>query len=156
MVQVTKAQIGNQDFDLVSELSERVSVASWEPGSSSEDGDEEMAEEAGSRGAEEADQEYTIYEQLPVRRPQPAPAPALAWVSRPGSLATHEGKILTLQCTVAGDTPVGNYRNEIRFNFFTFHPFNFFIHQMWRGLRNLSQSSLVPSTGYIAKKIPTF
>ena len=148
MVQVTKAQIGNQDFDLVSELSERVSVASWEPGSSSEDGDEEMAEEA--------DQEYTIYEQLPVRRPQPAPAPALAWVSRPGSLATHEGKILTLQCTVAGDTPVGNYRNEIRFNFFTFHPFNFFIHQMWRGLRNLSQSSLVPSTGYIAKKIPTF
>ena len=97
MVQVTKAQIGNQDFDLVSELSERVSVASWEPGSSSEDGDEEMAEEA--------DQEYTIYEQLPVRRPQPTPA--LAWVSRPASLATHEGKILTLQCTVAGDSPVG-------------------------------------------------
>ena len=100
----------------MSELSERVSVASWEPGSSSEDGDEEMAEEAGSRGAgrgaEEADQEYTIYEQLPVRRHGPtvtknAEHGNLKWISCPHDLATHEGKILTLVCRVAGDKPVG-------------------------------------------------
>ena len=46
--EVTKAQIGNKDFDLVSELSERFSVASFDVSnvSSSEDNDEEMLSES--------------------------------------------------------------------------------------------------------------
>merc|ERR1719234_2274125 len=63
---VAKAQIGNRDFDLVSELSERQSVGSFEISSSSED---DFEEEDGEEGLEEdeRDQEYTIYSVLPNR-----------------------------------------------------------------------------------------
>ena len=71
--EVTKAQIGNKDFDLVSELSERFSVTSFDVSniSSSDDNDEEMSYDDKvaseySENKQEADQEYTIYEQLPV------------------------------------------------------------------------------------------
>ena len=73
--EVTKAQIGNKDFDLVSELSERFSVTSFDVSniSSSDDNDEEMSYDDKvaseySENKQKADQEYTIYEQLPVRK----------------------------------------------------------------------------------------
>ena len=112
-----KAQIGNRDFDLVSELSERISVASFDVSfsSSSEDAEEGVMDEALEKekvDQEYQDQEYTIYEQLPVRRQGPtatrnAGHANLKWISCPHDLTTHEGKILTLVCRVAGDKPVG-------------------------------------------------
>merc|ERR1719180_535446 len=63
---VAKAQIGNRDFDLVSELSERQSVGSFEISSSSEDDFEEDGEEGLEE--DERDQEYTIYSVLPNRQ----------------------------------------------------------------------------------------
>ena len=115
-VTAAKAQIGNTDFDLVSELSERISVASFDIScSSSEDAEEGVMEEVIQKekvDQEYQDQEYTIYEQLPVRRQAPtvtrnAEHGNLKWISCPHDLTTHEGKILTLVCRVAGDRPVG-------------------------------------------------
>ena len=117
-VTAAKAQIGNTDFDLVSELSERISVASFDIScSSSEDAEERVMEveeviEKEKVDQEYQDQEYTIYEQLPVRRQAPtvtrnAGHGNLKWISCPHDLTTHEGKILTLVCRVAGDRPVG-------------------------------------------------
>ena len=58
------------------------------------------------------DQEYTIYEQLPVRRQGPSVSKNaehghLKWIACPHDLTTHEGKIVTLVCSVAGEKPVG-------------------------------------------------
>ena len=116
-VTAAKAQIGNTDLDLVSELSERISVASFDIScsSSSEDAEEGVMEDAIEKkkvDQEYQDQEYTIYEQLPVRRHGPtvtknAEHGNLKWISCPHDLTTHEGKILTLVCRVAGDKPVG-------------------------------------------------
>ena len=124
--EVTKAQIGNKDFDLVSELSERFSVASFDVSnvSSSEDNDEEMSYDDKvaseySENKQEADQEYTIYEQLPVRKSyQSSPennitvnnnniGGDLKWISTPQNLTTHEGKIVTFMCQVSGAKPIG-------------------------------------------------
>ena len=124
--EVTKAQIGNKDFDLVSELSERFSVASFDVSniSSSDDNDEEMSYDDKvtseySENKQEADQEYTIYEQLPVRKSyQSSPennitvnnnniGGDLKWISTPQNLTTHEGKIVTFMCQVSGAKPIG-------------------------------------------------
>ena len=124
--EVTKAQIGNKDFDLVSELSERFSVASFDVSnvSSSDDNDEEMSYDDRvaseySENKQEADQEYTIYEQLPVRKSyQSSPennitvnnnniGGDLKWISTPQNLTTHEGKIVTFMCQVSGAKPIG-------------------------------------------------
>ena len=124
--EVTKAQIGNKDFDLVSELSERFSVTSFDVSnvSSSDDNDEEMSYDDKvaseySENKQEADQEYTIYEQLPVRKSyQSSPennitvnnnniGGDLKWISTPQNLTTHEGKIVTFMCQVSGAKPIG-------------------------------------------------
>jgi len=137
-VEAAKAQIGNKDFDLVSELSERQSVASFELSAS--DSDEEMLNDdcTGQRKVSdecEKDQEYTIYDLLPVRRstissPGSAVKPSITTTSLqkmdsfvtivnpgqtkgdleltscPENLTTHEGKIVTLMCTVRGSKPL--------------------------------------------------
>lgn len=107
-----KAQIGNRDFDLVSELSERMSVASFDVSCSSSEDAEEPAIEVEKDDQEYQDQEYTIYEQLPVRRQGPtvtrnAEHANLKWILCPHDLTTHEGKILTLTCQVSGDKSIG-------------------------------------------------
>ena len=111
-VMLTKTQIGNRDFDLVSELSERSSVASYDLSSLSYSGGSDLDEEMQVEDRrlqvvqdQEADQEYTIYDLLPPAR-RPASS-SLTWLSVPQSLAVHEGKIVTLQCSVAGDKPIG-------------------------------------------------
>ena len=107
----TKTQIGNRDFDLVSELSERTSVASFDVSSISYSGsdlDEDMqveqVEVEEGRLEEQEDQEYTIYSLLPpTRRPLSS---SLTWLAVPQNLTVHEGKIVTLQCSVAGEKPI--------------------------------------------------
>merc|ERR1719334_2206079 len=88
----SKAQIGNRDFDLVSELSERQSIGSFDISSSSDedmdreaedfltdrtpgqdDGEEEEADEEDEEEddtEQQQDKEYTIYSMVPRRRPQ--------------------------------------------------------------------------------------
>merc|ERR1719150_103990 len=103
-VLVTKTQIGNKDYDLVSELSERASVVSFDNSSVSQSGsecDEEMVESR--QEGEEADQEYTIYDLLPPAR---LPQAGLAWLSVPSDVTPHQGKIVTLHCAVQGDKPI--------------------------------------------------
>ena len=108
---LTKTQIGNRDFDLVSELSERSSVASFDVSSLSYSGGSDLDEEMQGEDRrsvvqdQEADQEYTIYDLLPPAR-RPASS-SLTWLSVPQSLTVHQGKIVTLQCSVSGDKPIG-------------------------------------------------
>ena len=108
---LTKTQIGNRDFDLVSELSERTSVASYDvsslsySGGSDCDEDMQVEERRSVVQEEEADQEYTIYDLLPPAR-RPASS-SLTWLSVPQSLSVHQGKIVSLQCSVSGDKPIG-------------------------------------------------
>ena len=140
-VEAAKAQIGNKDFDLVSELSERQSVASFELSAS--DNDEEMRNDdcIGQKKVSdecEKDQEYTIYDLLPVRRshissPSTPVMPSVTTTSLqkmdsfvtivspshttgdlvltdcPQNLTTHEGKITTFMCTVKGSKPLGRF-----------------------------------------------
>ena len=64
------------------------------------------AEERRPTAAQEADQEYTIYSLLPPARR--AASSSLSWLTVPPSnLTVHEGKILTLQCALAGEKPIG-------------------------------------------------
>ena len=92
----TKAKIGDQDCDQLSELSEQVSVRSWAVSNSDDDMEEEDIGEK-----QEADQEYTIYEQLPPRRPHLSSQDRkssgdLRWIPLPENVTTHQGKIITL------------------------------------------------------------
>ena len=108
-VLVSKAQIGNKDYDLVSELSERISIASSDLSSLSQVGSEmteEMETEDSRQEREEADQEYTIYDLLPPPRSVISTS-GLAWLSVPQDISSHQGKILTLHCAASGDKPIG-------------------------------------------------
>ena len=110
-VSETKAKIGEQDYDQVSELSEQVSVASFAVSVSSCDDD--MADIIQAE-KHEADQEYTIYEQLPTRRHHSSNSSQernnsgdLRWISCPQDVTTHQGKIITFMCQVSGSKPLG-------------------------------------------------
>ena len=141
---MTKTQIGNTDVDLVSELSERVSVLSFEMssgesdvilGDNSDDISEHLHNDNDNDDHNEADQEYTIYEQLPVRRSYTSSQENeivnenlhsasidnkksselksnknidLKWISGwDDVISTHEGKIVSLMCQVSGSKPIG-------------------------------------------------
>ena len=132
-VLVTKTQIGNKDYDLVSELSERASVVSFDNSSVSQSGsecDEEMVEsrQESRQEGEEADQEYTIYDLLPPAR---LPQAGLAWLSVPSDVTTHQGKIVTLHCAVQGDKPIGEVDSGHNLPLMSFL-------QMWPGLKSQS------------------
>ena len=139
-VEAAKAQIGNKDFDVVSELSEHQSVASFELSYSESEEEVYNDDCAGQKKVpdeSEKDQEYTIYDLLPIRRCQISSPSAtvnpsvttttslknnfvkianhggskgdLVLVDCPQNLTTHEGKIITLMCTVRGSKPLGSF-----------------------------------------------
>ena len=134
----------------MSELSEELSIASYDLSSmsySASDYDEDMVDNVDnndnvvSDNDREADQEYTIYEQLPVRKSynsshkqasdnikvsankvkteevaisnggkvinKSAKRGDLQWITCPGDITTHQGKIVTLMCQVSGAKPIG-------------------------------------------------
>ena len=115
-----KVKIGEKDLDLVSELSEYVSIASFAASVSSGSDDEMEVSHEVSEEKHEADQEYTIYEQLPTRRQLSSndlvsrssqdnnKSPGdLEWIQRPPNISTHQGKIVTIMCQVSGSKPTG-------------------------------------------------
>ena len=144
-VEAAKAQIGDKDFDLVSELSEQQSVASFELSTSESDEEVHNDDWTGQKKVcdeSEKDQEYTIYDLVPIQRcqissPRTTVNPSvtttnslqkmssfvklaspshsqttrgdLVLVNCPENLTTHEGKIVTLTCTVRGSKPLGTF-----------------------------------------------
>merc|ERR1719357_329399 len=69
-VEIVKPRIGNKDFDLVSELSEQQSVVSFDVSSSDSDDEVNNGEHASQKSLcdeSEKDQEYTIYDMIPIQ-----------------------------------------------------------------------------------------
>ena len=136
-VEIIKPRIGNKDFDLVSELSEQQSVVSFDVSSSDSDDEVNNGEHANQKSVcdeSEKDQEYTIYDMIPIQRCQLAspiittaissPEKSSSFINLnqldrtiskgdlellncPKDLVTHEGKIVTLEITVRGSKPLG-------------------------------------------------
>ena len=136
-VEIVKPRIGIKDFDLVSELSEQQSVVSFDVSSSDSDNEVNNGEHANQKSLcdeNEKDQEYTIYDMIPIQRcqlPSPIITTAISSPKKssnfinlnqldrtstkgdleilncPKDLVTHEGKIVTLEITVRGSKPLG-------------------------------------------------